>query len=133
LEILNLESGIRKGDAGLKRCRELAALGFFALLLAAAAALSSAPAAATDGPGLGQASHPDTAFDDSRQAFVIRNADAPASNLSRIDPSSPHGIVPGSMDPMLPEAHGLGIAGILPVSARENGFHSLLRAPPVSS
>lgn len=115
----------------MKRYRELVTLGFLTLLLATAAAFSSAPAARTDVSCTGPASHEQgAALSDTGQGQVMRNAGPFASDLSRIDQSSPHGIVPQSIVLMPLDAHGLGIADILPVSAREIGFHSLLRAPP---
>jgi hypothetical protein len=108
-------------------------LGFFALLLATAAPLSPAPAAGTDASGLGANPPQGSALNDTRQGLLVLNADPLASNLSRVNLSSPHGIVPQSIVPILLDAHGLGIATILSVSAQEVGFHSLLRAPPVFS
>lgn len=116
----------------MKRYRVAVTLGFFALLLATAAAFSPAPASWTDAPGYGTTSdHQDIALSDTHQGLAIQNADPVASNLSRVDPSFPHGILIQSIAPMLLGAYGSGIADVLPISAREIGFHSLLRAPPV--
>lgn len=117
----------------MKRNRVIITLGFFALMLASAAAFSPAPAVRADVSGFGTTSgHRSAALSDTHQGLVIRNADPLASNLSRNNPSSPHSIVPQSIVLKFPDAHGLGIADILPVSTLEIGFHSLLRAPPVS-
>jgi hypothetical protein len=117
--------------SGLKRYREFMVLGFLALLVATGAAFSSAPAARTDASCTGPTSHKQgAALSDTGQGLVIGNACPFAPNLSRIDQSSPHGIVPQSIVHMPLDTHGLGIADVLAVSAREIGFHSLLRAPP---
>jgi hypothetical protein len=123
--------GPKFGDTNLKRHRVIGILGFFALLLATSAVTPSAPAARTEASGFQPTGrHQSAALDDTNQGLVIRNADPLVSNFSRIHPSSPHGIVTQSIVPILLDAHGFGIADILPVSAREIGFHSLLRAPP---
>jgi hypothetical protein len=125
--------GPKSGDTNLKRHRVIGILGFFALLLATSAVTPFAPAARTDVSGFQPTGrHQSAALDDTRQGLVIRNADPLVSNLSRFNPSSPHGIVPQSIVPILLDAQGFGIADLLPVSARESGFHSLLRAPPAS-
>jgi len=117
----------------LKRYRVTITLGFIALLLAAAAAFSPAPAVRTDASGFGTANGQQrAALNDTHQGLVIRNADPLTSNFLRIQPSSPHGMVPKSIAPILPDVQGLGIADILPASTLEIGFHSLLRAPPAS-
>jgi hypothetical protein len=120
------------GDDGLKRYRVAVTFGFFALLLTTAAAFSRAPVSWSDASGFGTTSrHQEAALSDTHQGLVIQNANSCASNLSRINPSSPHGIVPKSIVPALSGTHGSGVVDILPISAREIGFHLLLRAPPV--
>jgi hypothetical protein len=116
----------------LKRYRVAITFGFIALLLATAATFSTVPASWMDVPGFGSTSrHQEVALSDTHQGLVIQNADLFASNLSRIHPSSPHGIIPQSIVPALSGAYGSGVVDVLPISAREIGFHSLLRAPPV--
>jgi hypothetical protein len=107
-------------------------LGFLTLLLPAAAAFSTTPAAEEDTPGFGPvSSHPVTAANETSQGLVVTSAGPLASSLSRIGHSSPHGIAPLSRIPVILESHGLGIADVLTISAREIGLHQLLRAPPV--
>jgi hypothetical protein len=116
----------------LKRYRVAVTFGVFALLLATAAAFAPAPVSETDAPGFGTTSrHQDVALSDTHQGLVMQNANPLVSNLLRIHPSSPHGIVSQSIMPTLSGAYGSGVVDLLPISAREIGLHSLLRAPPV--
>jgi hypothetical protein len=115
----------------LKRYPAFMVFGFITLLLATAAAFSSAPVPRANPCGLGPASqHPVSAANEINPGLVIRNAFSLATSLSRIDSSSPNGITPQSVVPATLESHGLGIADILAFSVCEIGFHSLLRAPP---
>jgi hypothetical protein len=118
-------------DTSLKRYREFMVLGLFTLLLAMATASSTTPVANADTPGFGPVSpQPVTAANESSQGLVVISASPIPSSLSRIGYSSPHGIVPLSIIPVILESHGLGIADIPTISSRETGLHPLLRAPP---
>lgn len=118
------------GDTGLKRNQVLVTIGFFALLLASAAASSSVPALGSDVSGFGPLSHPEIAPGDAGQGLVIRNADPAASNASRSSQSSPQGIIPQSIPPNLLGGYGRCMASRHSISVRGIGFHSQLRAPP---
>jgi hypothetical protein len=116
----------------LKRYQVAVTFGFFALLLATVVAFSRVPASGTDAPGFGTTNHyQEIALSETHQGLVMQNTNPLVSNLSRIDPSSPHGFVPKYIVPALLGAYGLGVVDVFPISAREIGFHSLLRAPPV--
>jgi hypothetical protein len=119
-------------ESGLQRHRKFLVFGFFTLLLATAAAFLPMPAAKAENPGFGPASpHPDTAANETSQGLVVTGAGLLTRSLSRIDQHLPHGISALSAIPVILESHGLGIADILTVSAREIGLHQSLRAPPV--
>jgi hypothetical protein len=125
--------GFKFGEGCLKRYRAIGTLGLFGLLLAATAAFSPAPVVGTDASGFGTTTrHQRVTLNDTHQGLVLRNANPVASNTSRIPSFTPCGIIFQSYLHVCLNGYGLGIAEILPVSAREIGFHSLLRAPPAS-
>jgi hypothetical protein len=128
---VGLCSNSESWETGLKRYREFLVLGFLTLLLATATAASTAPADKADTPGFGPVSqHPVTAANETSQGLVVTSACPLASSLSRIGHSSPPGIAPRTIIPVILVSHGLSIADIPTLSARERGWHPFLRAPP---
>jgi hypothetical protein len=120
------------GDGSLKRHRMFCTIEILALLMTVATALSPAPAILNHESGFGFAGDfPQAELNDTHQGLVINGASSVGLNTSRIHESSLSGIVPQSVDSAGLSECGWGIPVILPVSSREIGFHSRLRAPPV--